>query len=146
MTKAFLLTFIMGLATIGYSQSEEEQAIKQLLEKESSTWRSGDIKGHASCWSIQPYSRILSSTGDGTVFDIPPEVMINPPANIFGKGGTSRNTNYKMNISGNNAWVCHDEESTAIDGKKTLTTEFRILEKINGSWKLVAQSIHARKP
>jgi len=104
------------------------------------------IKGHASCWSIQPYSRILSSTGDGNVFDIPPEVMINPPANIFGKGGTSRNTNYKMNISGNNAWVCHDEESTAIDGKKTFTTEFRILEKINGSWKLVAQSIHARKP
>ena len=50
-----------------------------------------------------------------------------------------------MNISGNNAWVTHDEESTTIDGVTNYTYEMRIIEKINGNWKLVAQSIHPRK-
>ena len=121
-------------------------AIQQLLEKESATWRSGDIKGHADCWHIQPYSRILISTGDGTVLDIPPNVMINPPANNIGQGGTSVNNDYRMSIHGNNAWVSHQEESMAIDGVKTFSYEIRILEKIEGQWKLVGQSIHVYKP
>ena len=28
----------------------DEENIKKVLEKESATWRSGDIKAHASCW------------------------------------------------------------------------------------------------
>lgn len=146
MKRIFTLLFISVIAARGYSQHAEESAIKQLLEKESSTWRSGDIKGHAECWAIKPYSRIIASTLECKVIDIPPDLMINPPANMVGKGGFSINTNYKINISGNNAWVSHNEESTAQDGTKSFTYEFRILEKINNEWKLVGQSIHAYKP
>jgi hypothetical protein len=64
----------------------------------------------------------------------------------MGNGGVSVNTNYKMNITGNNAWVSHNEESTSKEGKKTFSYEIRILEKINGQWKLVAQSIHQYNP
>lgn len=142
MKYAFLL--LLFTITSVFAQTDEE-AIISLLEKESSTWRSGDLEAHASCWSIQSYSRIFVSMADGNSMDVPPAMMINPPEHLVGKGGTSKNSNYKMNISGNHAWVTHDEESTNTDGVTNYTYEMRILEKINGSWKLVGQSIHPRK-
>jgi hypothetical protein len=138
------LLFLVFSISIGYSQTDEELIIS-LLEKESATWRSGDVKGHADCWTIKPYSRIFVSTRNGNSIDVPPDIMINPPVHMMGNGGTSKNTNYKMNISGDNAWVNHDEESTTKEGVTTYTYEIRLLEKIDGEWKLVGQSIHPRK-
>ena len=140
----YLLIFFLSPGCKNYSS--EADAIKKLLEKESATWRSGDIKGHAECWKIQPYSRILVSTGDGNVIDVPPGNMISPPGQKMGTGGSSVNTNYKINISGDNAWVSHNEESTSNEGTQTASYEIRILEKINNEWKLVGQSIHIIKP
>ena len=119
-------------------------AIKQVLEKESATWRAGDVPGHAACWHIQPYSRILVSTADGKVLDVPPAAMTRPSPSM-GQGGAAVNTNYKLHVAGNTAWVSHDEESTAKDGQKTYSYEFRMLEKIDNQWKLVGQSIHLYK-
>lgn len=146
MKRIGILFFISILTFTGYCQNREELAIKQLLEKESATWRTGDIKAHAECWLIKPYSKIVISTVEGNVIDVPPDLMINPPANMIGQGGSSINSNYKMHIDGKNAWVSHNEESTAPDGTKSFTYEFRILEKTRGKWKLVGQSIHAYKP
>jgi hypothetical protein len=141
--KKFLLIFCLATIAIkSFSQSKDEMAIKLLLEKESATWRSGDVKGHAECWAIKPYTRIIVSKVDGNVVEVQPEMMINPPAAMVGKGGTAVNTNYKMRISGNTAWVSHNETSTAVDGTKSYSYEFRMLEKIKGKWKLVGQSIH----
>jgi hypothetical protein len=147
MIKQIFLSLVITASIFGCVQnSDESAAIKKLLEKESATWRSGDIQGHADCWHIQPYSRIIVSRDDGSVLDVPPDAMIHPAANMLGQGGSSINSNYKMNVTGNNAWVSHNEESTSKDGKKQYSYEFRILEKINGQWKLVAQSIHIYKP
>ncbi|MFZ0491189.1 MAG: endo-arabinase [Salegentibacter sp.] len=143
--KNFLLLVLIILGLHLSAQNKEETAIKNLLEKESATWRAGEIEAHADCWKIRPYSRIIISTGDGTVIDVPPEDMIHPPKGVAGGGGTSENSNYKMHISGNNAWVSHDEVSYSKTGKKTSSSEFRILEKIGGKWKLTGQSILIRK-
>ncbi len=143
MKNKFNIYFLISCISIGCHQNTDEAtAIKQLLEKESATWRAGDIKGHADCWKIQPYSRILVSTADGTTHDIPPSHMINPTPGSMDIGGVSVNTDYRMSIKGNYAWVSHKEESTAKDGKKNYSYEIRIVEKINGQWKLVGQSIH----
>jgi hypothetical protein len=144
MYKMFIFCLITSISNI-YGQNKDEIAIKKLLEREATTWRSGDIKGHAECWMIRPYSRILVSTGDGKTLDIAPDIMIHPSPDMLGKGGTFEATNFKMNISGNNAWVSHDEESTTKEGIKTYTYEIRILEKVKGYWKLVGQSIHVYK-
>ncbi len=145
--KLFITYLLLSFLFIeSYSQHKVDSvAIRLLLEKESATWRSGDIKGHESCWVIKPYSRILVSTGDSVVLDIPPATMINPPLNMIGGGGYAINTNYQMHISGANAWVSHNEESVSKEGKRTYSYEIRILEKIKGNWKLVAQSIHIYK-
>ncbi len=139
------ILFITSLIAGNSQNVKDSVAIRLLLEKESATWRSGDIKGHADCWQIKPYSRILVSTGEGTAVDVPPIMMIHPSPGSTGKGGYSINTNYRMSINKNNAWVSHDEESVSVDGKRTYSYEMRMLEKIKGKWKLVGQSIHIYK-
>jgi len=126
--------------------AKDSVAIVKLLEKESLTWRSGDIKGHAECWAMKPYSRILVSTSEGSVYDVAPAIMLNPGTDMVGNGGTSVNSNYKMSIHGTDAWVSYDEVSTNKEDKKTYSYEMKILEKIEGEWKLVGQSIHIYKP
>ncbi|HWZ03862.1 MAG TPA: hypothetical protein VNX40_09665, partial [Mucilaginibacter sp.] len=113
--KPTLFTLLALIITLSaHSQSiPDTTAIKQLLEKESTTFRSGDVKGHADCWKIQPYSRIVISTADGKMIDVPPVIMINPPANTVGGGGTFSNSNYKISVMGNSAWVSHNEESVS---------------------------------
>lgn len=126
------------------NKGNDEAAIKKVLETESSSWREADAAAHAACWKIQPYSRILVSTGDGRVIDVPPAYMANAPDNKLGNGGTSFNTNYKMDISDDRAWVSHDETSLSATGDTTFSSEIRMLEKINGEWKIVGQSIHIK--
>jgi hypothetical protein len=137
---------LIAISLAGYSQKKDEsELIKNLLEKESATWRAQDSKGHSDCWYIQPYSRILVSTPKGETFDVPPTAMINTKPEAMGNGGFSVNSNYKISINGKSAWVSHDEESTGKDGKKTFSYEIRLLEKIKNNWKLVGQSIHIYK-
>jgi hypothetical protein len=143
--RSILLT-LTGLLLAFYAHAQtvpDTVAITQLLEKESATFRSGDAKAHAACWQIQPYSRIVISAADGKMIDVPPAIMANPPANMLGQGGTFTNSNYKISIMGNSAWVSHNEESVSKDGKKTYSVEFKMLEKVNGDWKIVGMSIHA---
>ncbi len=127
------------------SPMDDATAIRQLLEKESATWRAADFQGHSDCWHIQPYSKILISTTTGATYDVPPALMKDPNAKM-GDGGTSANSNYNLSIHGDYAWVSHDEVSTAKDGQNTYSHEIRILEKVEGKWKLVGQSIHMYVP
>lgn len=146
MKQKLTLCLLIAISLAGYSQkTDEAESIKKLLEKESATWRAQDSKGHTECWHIQPYSRILVSTLEGKTYDVPPAAMIDSKPEAMGNGGFAVQTNYKMSINGDTAWVSHDEESTSKEGKKTLSYEIRMLEKINNQWKLVGQSIHIYK-
>ncbi|MBS1513220.1 MAG: endo-arabinase [Bacteroidetes bacterium] len=140
--KQLILTclVIFTSCVVAAQQVPDSVAIRLVLEKESATWRSGDVKAHASCWEARPYSKIIVSLPD-TVLDIPVAAVINPKPGSMGKGGYAVNSNYNMSIHGDYAWVSHNEESVAADGKHTHSYEIRMLEKINGQWKLVAQTI-----
>ena len=145
--KSFItfLTFLICIY-VSAQDTNDTLAIKQLLEKESTTWRSGDIPAHSDCWFIQPYSKILVSLPNGKCYDIPPQSIVHPAESMVGKGGAAVNTNYKFSIHANDAWVSHDERSTAKDGSVTYSHEIRLLERINNKWKLVGQSIHIYIP
>nr|WP_315214284.1 endo-arabinase [uncultured Flavobacterium sp.] len=146
MKQKLTLCLLIAISLAGYSQkTDEAESIKKLLEKESATWRAQDSKGHTECWYIQPYSRILVSTLEGKTYDVPPAAMIDTKPEAMGNGGFAVQTNYKMSINGDTAWVSHDEESTSKEGRKTLSYEIRMLEKIKNQWKLVGQSIHIYK-
>jgi len=137
----FTFTFISSYAQF----KKDSVAIVSLLEKEAATWRAGDVKGHAECWQIRPYGRILISTTDGRVMDLDPQIIVNPPSNMTGNGGKAIISKMKMGVTDNSAWVSHDEESITKDGISTYSYEVRLLEKIKGEWKLVGQSVHQYK-
>jgi hypothetical protein len=143
----YLFTALLALVLASsFGQSKKDSlAIINLLEKEAGTWRAGDIKAHAECWKIRPYSRILISTTDARVIDLDPQIIVNPPANMTGNGGKAIISKLKMGITGESAWVSHDEESVSKDGISTFSYEVRLLEKVKGEWKLVGQSVHQYK-
>lgn len=141
-----VLFLVVIFSFTGNSQNDKNSKhIIELLERESATWRAKDSQGHSDCWYIQPYSRILVSTPKGETIDVPPLAMISTKPEAMGNGGFAVNYNYKIKINGKTAWVSHDEESTAADGKKTYSHEIRLLEKIKKKWKLTGQSIHIYK-
>jgi hypothetical protein len=145
MKKLTLLVLLYTTLLACQNDKKEIIAIKKLLETESKTWRAGDYKAHAACWHIQPYSKVLVSTTTGQSFEILSDKIINPEAQM-GNGGSAQNSNYKIQVNDKTAWVSHDEVSIAEDGQKTYSHEIRLLEKVAGSWKLVAQSIHQYQP
>ena len=76
---SFLCVALLLSIALHAQTNSDTTAIKQLLEKESATWRSGDMQVYADCWHIWPYSKILISTSDGKSFVVLPDLMIHPP-------------------------------------------------------------------
>lgn len=128
------------------SQNTDIVAIKAVIEKETETWRLKDVKGHADCWIVKPYGRILVSTEDGTAFDLSPAEMVNAKANMMGFEGKSVNTNYKFSVNGNTSWASYNQVKTTPDGQNNYSYEMRMLEKIKNQWKIVGMSVHHYKP
>jgi len=142
----YILTFCLILiSAFAHSQTNNDSiAIVKLLEKGSTTFRSGDAKAYADCWKIEPYSVILISTAEGKALTIPAEALAKSSSSM-GQGGFATTTNYRMSIHGDNGWTSFDEVSTAKDGTKSFSYELWMVEKINGEWKLVAASMHFYK-
>jgi hypothetical protein len=140
MKSILLFVFLACFATHGFCQMNDPVAIVRVLEKESATWRSGDSTAHAGCWQTEPYSTIIIMTA-GKTFAVPLDKIIHPAPGTAGQGGTSRNSNYHMSIHGTTALVTHNETSTSVNGSVNHTYEVRMLEKINGQWKLTGQII-----
>jgi hypothetical protein len=148
-----LISFFGTLFILSISSCQQQKrdnaveitSIKMLLQKEASSWRSGNYKEHSECWYIQPYSRILVSLADGRTFDVPPSAMKDPKTTM-GNGGKAIQSNFKFKINETDAWVSHNEVSIAKDGQKTFSYEIRMLEKVNNQWKIVGQSIHIYHP
>jgi TolB protein len=142
MNKFWLLLSVFSIVTLQAQKASDTLEILDLLEKESRTWRSGDIAEHASCWQERSYNKVWINRGGGELLDIPAEVIIHPSQEMTGQGGQAYLSNFQFNIYGDQAWVNHDEVSVGVDGKETYTHEMRLLEKVNREWKLVGQSLY----
>lgn len=137
----FLFFIASAFSMHVFSQTNDSTSIAKLLEKESTTWRSGDSTAHSDCWQIEPYSTVLVITADGKTFSVPADKILHPAPGTLGRGGTFANSNYRMSIHGNAALATHNETSTSVSGSVTHTFEVCMLEKISGQWKLTGQII-----
>lgn len=142
MKKYALILGFMGFLPTAFAQNNEEESIKKLLVLEGASWRFGDITTHANCWQIRPYSSILISQPSGSMMELDPQIMLNPPKAFVGNGGFSVHSNFNFSLSNDKAWVKHDEVSIDKYGVRSLSKEIRFLEKIQNQWKLIGQSIH----
>ena len=128
------------------AQTADETAIKTVIETETQAWHEGNTQKQVSCWSVQSYSKSLISLENGQLIHITEADAKNAPPQTQGDGGSSSHNNYQIKVNGNMAYVNFDEVTTAKDGAKRYSREMRVLEKINGAWKIVAVSAHFYKP
>lgn len=145
--KIFLLTLTCLLASLTalHAQTADETAIKQLIEAETRAWHARDVAAFKSCWYIQPYFAVFSSGPDFHV-SVTPEMFNSLTPEGMGNGSVCTNSNYRISVKENVAWSAHDQVNTSPQGEKRYSHEIRILEKINGTWKIVGSSIHTYKP
>lgn len=138
---AFLLILLLILSNCD-KPINEQTAIIELLNKEAATWRAADPVAHAACWAVRPYGKILISTAEGQVMELSSEQVVNAPKSVMGKGGKAVLSDFSFCIQDQSAWVSHTELSIDQAGDSTRSKEIRLLEKVDGQWKLVGQSIH----
>ncbi|MDX2283568.1 MAG: nuclear transport factor 2 family protein [Bacteroidia bacterium] len=145
MKNLLLLSWLMlSIATL-HAQSTDEAAIKQLIEAETRAWHAKDLAAFKSCWHIQPYFTVFSS-GPDRHMSVTPEMFYSLTPEGMGNGSVCTNSNYRISVKGDMAWSAHDQVNTSPQGEKRYSHEIRILEKVNGTWKLVGGSIHEYKP
>jgi hypothetical protein len=128
------------------SNAADEAAIKAVVEAETRAWLTADVTTFKDCWQVHPYSRILVTTEKGEHFDVPTDGMKTLAAADMGSGGSFSNSNYRISVKGDMAWLTYDEVKTDKDGTQSPSHELRILEKVDGKWKIVGMSVHHYKP
>lgn len=142
----FALALLCCSALPLFSQTSDEAAIKKVCEAETRTWLDGDKAGHAACWQVQPYSSVMVSLPDGTFISATGNEISATEDQAMGGGGTFTNSNYVIRINGNTAWATFDQVGADSKGNKMTAKELRILEKVNGAWKIVVMDAHLYNP
>lgn len=140
------LLLLVASLTAMQAQTADETAIKKVCEAETRTWLNGDKAGHAACWHVQPYSMVLVSLPDGTFISAAGNEIKPTEDQAMGGGGTFANSNYVIRVNGNTAWTTFDQTGADTKGNKMTAKELRILEKVNGEWKIVVMDAHLYTP
>ncbi|MFZ9302578.1 MAG: TolB family protein [Sediminibacterium sp.] len=141
--KKITLFFILIISSnLLLAQGSDSLNIYKVIEKEGLSWRNGDLQGFKSSWLVRPYGGIYISTTDGKFLEVDVARMANVKQEMIGSGGLSIHTNHQFKISGNTAWVSHDQVAIDKYGKASKSKEVRFLEKDNKQWKLIGQSVH----
>lgn len=146
----FLIAVVASFCATGLlAQTNDETAIKTVVEKETQSWGDRNGAAMASCWANVPYAIQLvyhgNTAGGGNglaygtnakmdmVSQIPAMIASAGPAT----GETFENTNYVIRVNGTSAFVHYDQTVMAKDGSKQHAREVRYLEKTDGAWKIV---------
>lgn len=145
MKKHLLIILLAVLPALVSTQTTDELDIKKVCESETKTWLSGDLKSYVECWQVQPYSFVIVTLEDGTLISLTADQLSNPDPKVMGGGGTFENSQYNIRINGNSAWATYDEVKTSAKGEQMRSKELRLLEKIDGKWKIVSLTAHHYK-
>lgn len=132
---------------ITHHDVSDEEAIKQTCENESRYYHEGDGKNWNNQWAETPYSEYQAQTLNNYV-KVPYAKggMLMGIRNTVVKtlkpdGLVSKMTDFESRISGNLAWATYTQEDFKGETSVAKARQLRILEKINGSWKIVGLSI-----
>lgn len=129
-----------------FGRSDEEAAIKAVIEKETASFFAGDLTAMASCYKQDAQTVVCAAFLEGPMVNQGWEA-IRKNAEEAHKGSTGawkhriERSNWHIQHSGNTAFALYDETLSFIDWPGThFNKEIRCLEKVNGAWKIVALS------
>lgn len=131
------------------SDTQDELAIKNVIEKETEAWFARDAAKMESCWAKVPQiTQCVSLLGDVVIFNTAESTKGKDPFAMVGtvpQKATITRTDWNFRIVGNGAYVTYTEK----DESGGLTSHFyesRFMEKMDGAWKIVAVNATAYKP
>lgn len=127
--------------------NDEKQAIMQLIDKESSAFWEKDFEAFASCWAHEDYIRTMGWWAAGGITVVEGWEERGGRTKKFMEDFPEKNPqnpvrkNINVRISEDMAWVTFDQYGSDT-GDPTfdmpgLSRETRIVEKIDGAWKIV---------
>lgn len=134
--KTFLTLYLSVLTlSVLTGQSQEEAAIKKVIENATAAAFANDFETWAGYWAHEPYVYFNFSSKDGNWhyqgWENVSRVMRASMQESEPNQNPVKRDNFTHRIEGNMAWVTFDQE----DGMRKW--EQRVLEKKNGNWKII---------
>ncbi|GAB3993912.1 hypothetical protein GCM10028807_30360 [Spirosoma daeguense] len=140
-TTVLVIVLLLSAITGSVAQSENE-AIKQVLFNETEGFFTRDKARWANAWAHTPYVNFAANLygGDFRLIRGWTELEKLFASQFKSKKLTDKvsvhNSNYTIHQNGNMAFVTYDQ--TLLDSHgKTTSKESRVVEKINGDWKII---------
>lgn len=141
--KTYLLIAVLYMGTIAGSLAQSDHdAIKQVLRSETEGFFKRDKKEWANAWAHTPYIHFAANLYGGDFMLVEGWNKLEKHfASQFKSSKVSdkvvvQNANYTIHQNGNMAFVAYDQ--TLLDSHgKTTSKESRVVEKINGQWKII---------
>ena len=140
-TYLLIVAVLFGVVSGSWAQSEQD-AIKRVLRSETEGFFKRDKAEWSSAWAHTPYIHFAANLygGDFTLVKGWPSLEKHFASQFKSSKVTDKvtvqNANYTIRQNGNMAFVAYDQ--TLVDSHgKTTSKESRVLEKINGQWKII---------
>lgn len=125
----------------------DEEAVKQTCENETKYFHEADVKNWDSQWGESAHSEYHSQYLKELIKTpfAKGEMLVRMKSNVAKTikpdGLVSKVTDFEARINGNMAWATYTQEDFKGETSDGKSRQLRILEKVNGSWKIVCLAI-----
>ncbi len=140
-TYALVIAILLSSLSKGLAQADHD-AIKRVLRSETEGFFKRDKAVWANAWAHAPYVHFAANLYGGDFmliegWDKLEKQFASQFKSTKGMNNvTVQNSNYTIHQNGNMAFVAYDQ--TLLDSHgKTTSKESRVVEKINGQWKII---------
>jgi hypothetical protein len=144
---AITLTLILSVAVPALNKKMAEHAILEVIERESKAFWDKDFKAYADCWAHEDYVRTMGWWAEGGITvvegwsDRGKRTKSHMDENPNPNPQNPLRKNMNIRVGKDMAWVTFDQYGKDTDDPTFdmpgLSRETRILEKIDGAWKIV---------
>lgn len=139
MRTLLILSFLVTISSFG--QIKEEESIKKVIIDETESYSKQDIETWRNCLTKSSKMAYVYGMPDGSTGAVIGYENIEKMMLEFLKENsqstyiTKKREDWNIKINGDMAWATYKEISV-IDGQESEAQEIRVLEKIDGNWKL----------
>ncbi|MBC3788843.1 hypothetical protein [Spirosoma utsteinense] len=142
--KTYVLVIAIILSSLATSVAQvDNEAIKRVLRNETEGFFKRDKKVWSDAWAHTPYIHFAANLygGDFMLIEgwdkLEKQFATQFKSSKLSDNVTVQNADYSIHQNGNMAFVTYDQ--TLLDSHgKTTSKESRVVEKINGKWKIIS--------
>lgn len=151
MKALYLTIFLMGISILGFAQTKDEAAVEQVVKGELKDFHTNANRKmvYSNWWQLLPETRWVSTNLEGNVLFLTSDDIKKAIANNFmppADSATFTFSNFVVKASGKVGWVTYDDKSITPDGNISYWHQFRLLEKVGSTWKIISGGLHQYKP